>query len=184
MNKIIVSILLLLLVVLGILWFLSYQSNTDQIDNDEDTTSLELNKDFSLDNQDKNLSFEYIINQAPTIVLADVAETGAEGVASLAVVNNKTYHQVVAQNMPVLTGGDFYEGWLVKDPASGQFFSTGEMIYDADTKQADLNFVIDGDKSDYRFVVITLEPNDGDPAPAKHIIEERFGDNVDFSLNL
>jgi len=33
------------------------------------------------------------------------------------------------------------------------------------------NFTSDIDYSSYDFYVLTLEPNDGDPAPADHIVE-------------
>jgi len=65
-------------------------------------------------------------------------------------------------------GDDFYEGWLVqKSPF--KFISTGEL------KKADGNYINHFESStDYRsydFYVLTLEPNDGNPAPADHIFE-------------
>ena len=63
---------------------------------------------------------------------------------------------------------DFYEGWLVqKSPF--KFISTGEL------KKVDGNYVnhfeSETDYRSYDFYVLTLEPNDGDPAPADHIFE-------------
>lgn len=128
--------------------------------------------------------FEAIIAKAQSIDLKDVARSGAAGRAWLAVHNGKTYHRVSAQNLPALPGADFYEGWLVKNPATGDFFSTGKLNYNPQTKEGKLDFVVDGDKSDYRFVVITSEPNDGNPAPDKHIIEERFTATANLSVVL
>ncbi len=51
------------------------------------------------------------------------------------------------------------------------FFSTGEMIFDEQSQVWMLNYETTADKQDYSKVVITLEPDDGDPAPAKHILE-------------
>lgn len=63
---------------------------------------------------------------------------------------------------------DFYEGWLVqKSPF--KFISTGEL------KKVDGNYInhfeSDIDYRSYDFYVLTLEPNDGDLAPADHIFE-------------
>jgi len=125
---------------------------------------------------------EAIFAKSPSITLKNVSKSGATGVARLAVYDGKTYHRVIAKNMPALPGADFYEGWLVKNAITGDFFSTGKMSYNAASKEAMLDFVIEGDKSDYRFVVITSEPDDGNPKPDKHIIEERFGSNVNFNV--
>ncbi len=68
-------------------------------------------------------------------------------------------------------GDDFYEWWIVrKEPFT--FISTWKVF------QAELvwghwenNFSSDIDYTDYDFYVLTLEPNDGNPAPADHIVE-------------
>ncbi len=66
-------------------------------------------------------------------------------------------------------GDDFYEGWLVqRDPF--KFISTWEL-----ERQSNGDFIntfeSDIDYRSYDFYVLTLEPNDGDPAPADHIFE-------------
>lgn len=119
-------------------------------------------------------NFDAVIAKAPSINLKDVSKSGVSGTAWLAVYNGKTYHRVIAQNMPALPETDFYEGWLVKNAVTGDFFSSGKMKYNSATREATLDFIVEGDKSDYRFVVITSEPDDGNPKPDKHIIEERF----------
>ncbi len=128
--------------------------------------------------------FEAVIAKAPSINLPDVSKSGATGTAWLAVYNGKTYHRVIAKNMPPLPGTDFYEGWLVKNPVPGGFISSGKMKYDPATKEARLDFVTDKDMSDYRFVVITSEPDDGNPAPDKHIIEARFPASANLQVVL
>ena len=65
-------------------------------------------------------------------------------------------------------GDDFYEGWLVqKSPF--KFISTWEL------KKQDWDYINHFESAiDYRsydFYVLTLEPNDGNPAPADHIFE-------------
>lgn len=63
---------------------------------------------------------------------------------------------------------DFYEWWLVRrDPFD--FISTWVIIKDGDIYRD--TFTSSEDYSEYDFYVVTLEPNDGNPAPADHIIE-------------
>ena len=70
------------------------------------------------------------------------------------------------------TGGDFYEGWLVRRDGGVSVISTGLIYYDNEIEDAWVNEYISGqDLLDHDFFVVTLEPNDGNPAPAKHILE-------------
>lgn len=75
--------------------------------------------------------------------------------------------------LPILEEGFFYEGWLLRDePLS--VVSTGaftfeeyaEGVYDFDNE-----IELEGDYSDHLKYIITLEPYDGDPAPAEHVAE-------------
>ncbi len=72
------------------------------------------------------------------------------------------------ENLPNPQGDDFYEGWIVqKDPF--MFLSTGivkeiDGVYTNAYKSGE-------DLTNYNFYVLTIEPNDGDPAPADHIVE-------------
>jgi len=74
-------------------------------------------------------------------------------------------------NLPATEGSDFYEGWIVKKVEGGEdnVISTGivRKIEDIYTN----SFLSKDDLTDHDFYVLTLEPNDGDPAPAKHILE-------------
>jgi hypothetical protein len=112
-----------------------------------------------------------VFDNQPAVELADVSGGIATGQAWTVIVDDTTFHKVIAQDLPVLTNDDFYEGWLVRETPTLDFFSTGKMIYDDKTKEWILEYEVVGDKSDYAKTVITLEPDDGDPAPAKHIIE-------------
>ena len=72
------------------------------------------------------------------------------------------------ENLPTPTSDDFYEGWIVqKDPF--MFLSTGIVrkiggVYTNIYKSRQ-------DLTNYDFYVLTIEPNNGDPAPADHILE-------------
>lgn len=123
-----------------------------------------------------------VFKNAPSIQLSDVSGGKGSGKAWVAIKDGKTMHFAVGHNLPQLTNGDFYEGWLVKDPAAGDFFSTGAMVFNENNGEYTLNFETKGDKSDYRLVVITLEPDDGDPAPAGHILEGTFKPEISFEV--
>ena len=73
-----------------------------------------------------------------------------------------------AEGLPTPQEDDFYEGWIVrKDPFA--FISTGKLV-----KRGDIfvnGYTSDKDLSLFTLYVVTLEPDDGDPAPAAHIIE-------------
>ena len=65
-------------------------------------------------------------------------------------------------------GDDFYEGWVVRQNPFA-FWSTGKLEKQWDIYVNEISSSVD--YSDYDFYVLTLEPNDGDPAPADHIVE-------------
>jgi hypothetical protein len=104
------------------------------------------------------------------VELVDVSGGNASGTAWTTLKGSQTHHRVVAKDMPALDNEYFYEGWLVRNAAAGEFFSTGEMTQQS-TGEWMLEYIHEGDVLDHAKVVITLEPDDGDPAPAEHIIE-------------
>lgn len=66
--------------------------------------------------------------------------------------------------------GYFYEGWLV-DTDTSDFFSTGEVSINPSRGIYQDAFLVNEDLRAYDFYVLTLEPDDNDPAPADHILE-------------
>ena len=87
-------------------------------------------------------------------------------------------HVVVAELPDIDSSTFFYEGWLVK-PGVTHFFSTGEMFRRADGKWGlvweEKDAGVGDDIFEYSKVVITLEPREGDPAPApEHVLEGEF----------
>lgn len=73
-------------------------------------------------------------------------------------------------NLPEPVNGAFYEGWLVQQNPL-DFFSTGVVEQDENGVYID-TYTDDVDwNQSHNFYVLTLEPNDGDPAPADHIVE-------------
>ena len=64
--------------------------------------------------------------------------------------------------------GYFYEAWLVNP--EGQYFSIGRVSV-MPGGQAELTIKIAGEKREFTRIVVTLEPEDGDIAPAEVILE-------------
>ena len=72
------------------------------------------------------------------------------------------------EDLPILDDDYFYEGWVVRNsPLS--VISTGPTEINDGVHSN--NFTSEEDLRDHSFYVLTLEPNDGDPAPAEHILE-------------
>jgi len=92
----------------------------------------------------------------------------AMGEAVVDFVDGEFTMMAVIVNLPQPANDDFYEGWLVqKEPF--KFISTGKTVQ---KEGAEVNtFSSNTDYSTYSRYVLTLEPNDGDPAPADHIVE-------------
>lgn len=72
------------------------------------------------------------------------------------------------ENLPDPKGTDFYEGWVVrKEPFD--VISVG-VVEKVDGKYTNV-YSSGDDLTDHVFYVLTIEPDDGDPAPAGHIVE-------------
>ena len=72
------------------------------------------------------------------------------------------------EDLPDLEEGFFYEGWVIRNsPLSVLSTGKAELM----NKRYINRFSAEGDLTDHDFYVLTLEPNDGDPAPAGHILE-------------
>jgi len=106
---------------------------------------------------------------AEMTILKDVSGGQAIGTAWRHFDESKFTHKVKVSKLTDLEKGFFYEGWLVGETG---FFSTGRM--GAVDGEGTLYYTSDEDKSAYRGVVVTLEPEDGDPAPADHVVEGSF----------
>lgn len=101
--------------------------------------------------------------------LADVTGGSAYGIASAQFANG-TYELVVTTGGLTQPSADyFYEGWVVRRGDDMSVISTGALeVVDG----AYVNtFMSSEDLTDHTFYVLTLEPDDGDPAPAEHILE-------------
>jgi hypothetical protein len=107
---------------------------------------------------------------AEMTALKDVTGGAALGSAWRHFDGKKFYHKVEVQGLPALEKGFYYEAWLVGKTG---FFSTGRLAVLADGS-GKLYYTSDEDKRDFPGVVITNEPEDGDPRPAEHVLEGSF----------
>lgn len=78
----------------------------------------------------------------------------------------------VIGELPKAEKGYTYEVWAVEsDPY--KFMSLGKMVERTDAKYG-LVFESNEDLRDFSDIIITLEKNDGDPAPSAHVLEGKF----------
>ena len=99
-----------------------------------------------------------------------IATGGSASGEAKAVFENDTYNLIAEfSGLPEPINGSFYEGWLVAD--SGDFFTTG--VAEIDDNGNYVNTFTDGTDwtETHNKYILTLEPNDGNPAPADHIVE-------------
>ena len=99
--------------------------------------------------------------------LAGVNGYEANGVAKSEWYDGRIYEHSVDLNIEPAPEGSYYEGWLVQE---GQLISTGRLEQTSGSKHR-LLFTVKRDLRDMTDVVITLEPEDDDPAPAEHVAE-------------
>lgn len=121
--------------------------------------------------QPKNLD-SYLLKKTDgwkSAALADVTGGGSFGLAFTQL--DKSGFTLIAKmgNLPIPQEGFFYEGWIVRRGDTMSVVSTGKV---QQVGEQTVNvFLSPTDFSDHDFYVLTLEPDDGDPAPAEHILE-------------
>lgn len=110
-----------------------------------------------------------VASDAQVVQLAPIKDF--RGVASASSqYSDEGFQHIIVATLPNPPVGYFYEGWLIRSKPF-DFFSTGRFIQQADDLKWYLLWQGSEDKGDYRKVVITLEPEDGDAAPAEHVME-------------
>ncbi len=101
--------------------------------------------------------------------LLDVIGGNSSGIAQSRF-ENGTYELLVTfSELPEPLDTDFYEGWVVRKGVNLSVISTGE-AQEKDGVYQNV-FTSNKDLTDHDFYVLTLEPDDGDPTPAEHILE-------------
>ena len=182
MKKIIVLLFVSILILPACKWFASEKDAPQQpatnveMKEAEDSGNLELEiseDEDEADNADevykvpsmKDMLYDY------NAKLEDV--TGGNATGFVGVSYDNDLYDLYAEFEDLPNPGDdyFYEGWVVRNnPLS--VISTGKAI---NNKEIYLNsFATSQDLTDHDLYVLTLEPDDGDPAPAEHILEGTF----------
>lgn len=95
-------------------------------------------------------------------------ENKASGIAKANFKNN-TYSLIANFNdLPDPPGTDFYEGWVVRQNPLN-VISTGKA--EKNNGQYVNTFTANRDLTDHDFYVLTIEPDNGNPEPAEHVLE-------------
>jgi anti-sigma-K factor RskA len=99
--------------------------------------------------------------------------TGGKASGNVSVVFRNSYKLKASfDDLPQLDEDYFYEGWVIrKSPLSVISTGRAEIIEDKWVNE----FASVDDLTDHAEYVLTLEPDDGDPEPAEHLLEGEMG---------
>ncbi len=104
--------------------------------------------------------------------LDDVSGGSAFGTAKALFTDNTYTLYVTMEDLPALENNFFYEGWIVQE-APMNVISTGKIEQLSDGTWSN-TYMSKQDLTDHTFYVLTLEPNDGDPTPATHMLKGKM----------
>lgn len=126
----------------------------------------------SMDGMMEGMDFQFQ-GSLEDVTSGDIRGTPFDGSSSgvaKAVFADGMYHLIVDfENLPDPVTDDFYEGWVVRKGLRFSVISTGA-LEKVDGKYVN-KYMSSTDLTDHDFYVLTLEPNDGDPAPDAHVLE-------------
>jgi hypothetical protein len=176
----IVLIVMALVVVVALLSVTVYvigQDSDENNENQQQTTAVSDGSEAEPSNQtDADVIVEYTNNAQLDDVTNNETIEGVlfdgtqSGVAGSAVLNDQYILLARFENLPELSDDYFYEGWVVG--GENGVVSTGELVIEEgiyfDRYTGDASLI------DSKRYVLTLEPRDGNPAPADHIVEGDF----------
>gem|GEM_PF-1654060 len=92
------------------------------------------------------------------------------GMASLITSAQGTSVYAIFDNLTALNANQFYEGWIVDTSGATPVpQSTGELEFDSNGDYVN-HFTSTTNFEDHTLYVLTVEPRDGDPAPADHVV--------------
>jgi len=154
-KKILIPIIL---VIVGVAFAYFVNTSDPVIEDDSDESVMEQINEGNRSISDLN-----------TADLLDVTGGNASGKATMFEEVGIFYLNVEMSDLPDPEKGFFYEGWLVGPEG---VVSTGETEKDGElTKNS---FTSSRNYTDATQYVLTIEPDDGDPAPADHVLEGNF----------
>ncbi|MGB0757399.1 MAG: anti-sigma factor domain-containing protein [Patescibacteria group bacterium] len=189
-GAVVIAIVILALIVIGGYFVYQQDSATPAEQPDtvmmDDTTPAndEMEKQVSGDDAMAMKNMEYAYSGVLTDVTIEQnvtrVDTGgnASGIAQADYSDGVYKLLATFENLPEPNGDDFYEGWIVR-PEPFNFISTGpvEKVDGVYTN----TYMSGADLTDYPVYVLTIEPNDGDPAPDEHVVEgmmKKIGDTM------
>ena len=105
-----------------------------------------------------------------TAILEDQIGAGIAGEAKRAFSDGKFYLRMETSGLILPEKGYFYEGWLQQ---ASDYLSLGRMETSA-AGAARLYYTVSEDRSLYDKVLLTLEPEDGNQAPARVMMQAIF----------
>lgn len=142
----------------------------------EDQTPSE---DDSVMQSDAESMMQEIIEYTFTGQLADATRSqtvegintggSASGTASSVFVDGVFKLRAEFEGLPDPQGTDFYEGWLIRTSPTFDVISTGPAVL-VDGFYVN-TYASETDYTSHAQYVLTIEPDDGDPAPAWHVLE-------------
>lgn len=177
----VVGIIVLVIIVVGIAY--SVRNTDDATDDTSTVETSEMTMEEKMQNEEaagkddgfrvlakadaddfKDKSLNYMYEGS----LTDVAGGTASGVARSNFTDGIYELYADFENLPEPAEGEFYEGWIVRmEPF--EFISTGKVeMVDGMYRNT---YQSSTDLTPYDFYVLTIEPDDGDPLPADHILE-------------
>lgn len=152
--------------------FISEQDGSITTGQENETPAYLVEKDPEVEAMEKAI----LQNLPPTYQLqanlSNVFGGDGSGIVQAGFIEGKYQLTATFENLPLPGGTDFYEGWVVRDEpknvvSTGKVSRTDEGVF--------MNFFTnDEDLSDYTRYILTIEPDDGDPAPAAHVLEGEF----------
>src|SRR5680860_1267552 len=164
---VVVIVALLVALLMVAVAFMAYQSTKNE-SAVEDTTS-QVKEDSSKSGE---VVEKIMLNEAQATLKDVTTASSATGTVSAKYYDDNEYELVANfSNLPNITNGEFFEGWLVNQTTK-DYLSTGAVEYTSEGQVVN-NFTgaQDYQTQGYTFYVLTLEPNDNNRAPAKHILE-------------
>lgn len=174
-KRLLISALLFTLVSFGVAACSPTTQDTEQ-NTDSTAETLPVVEDIAGVSQPNEPPFTYqysaqLSDVTDGKVLPGNVDTQGQAVGTAQAGFNGQRYQLTAtiNNLPQPEDGFFYEGWIVRGEAES-VISTGELIQEIPGTYSNM-FINDDDLSDHTRYVLTIEPDDGDPAPADHVVD-------------
>lgn len=135
----------------------------------EDSMMKKVDDDMMVAMKDKTYQYSGALTDVTKGEVTGINTWGEASGTAQASFENGVYSLLATfDSLPTPQGSDFYEGWVVRKQPF-HFISTGRVDLSNGTYT---NTYTSGENfTDHDFYVLTIEPDDGDPAPAEHIVE-------------